>query len=171
MLRKLVVISEGDSKLLPGLQYSIHEFNENVVELMKNSQETGTVKHLPVSRPVLLGITKAALGSDSFLSASSFQETTRALTDAVIRGKKDFLLGLKENVIIGGLIPAGTGILEEEEFEAPAPKYMQALTETMTLASENDDDKDDLIGDLSTDAVETESIDDVIYDDEETEEI
>ena len=171
MLRKLVVISEGDSKLLPGLQYSIHEFNENVVELMKNSQETGTVKHLPVSRPVLLGITKAALGSDSFLSASSFQETTRALTDAVIRGKKDFLLGLKENVIIGGLIPAGTGILEEEEFEAPAPKYMQALTETMPLASENDDDKDDLIGDLSTDAVETESIDDVIYDDEETEEI
>jgi DNA-directed RNA polymerase subunit beta' len=173
MLRKLVVISEGDSKLLPGLQYSIHEFNENVVNLMNDSVQSGTMHHMPVARPVLLGITKAALGSDSFLSASSFQETTRALTDAVIRGKKDYLLGLKENVIIGGLIPAGTGILEEEEFQAPAPKYMQAETETMPLASEEDREDDELINsNLSTDDdVETESIEDEIFDDEETEEI
>jgi DNA-directed RNA polymerase subunit beta' len=173
MLRKLVVISEGDSKLLPGLQYSIHEFNENVVNLMNDSVQSGTMHHMPVARPVLLGITKAALGSDSFLSASSFQETTRALTDAVIRGKKDYLLGLKENVIIGGLIPAGTGILEEEEFQAPAPKYMHAETETMPLASEEDREDDELINsNLSTDDdVETESIEDEIFDDEETEEI
>ena len=67
--------------------------------------------------PELLGITRASLQSESFLSAASFQETTRVLTDAAIRGKTDELHGLKENVIIGGLIPAGTGILKDKKFE------------------------------------------------------
>ena len=70
---------------------------------------------MPESEPVLLGITKASLATDSFMSAASFQETTRVLTDAAIRGKVDPLLGLKENVIIGKLIPAGTGLAAEEE--------------------------------------------------------
>ena len=72
---------------------------------------------MAVGRPILLGITRASLRSDSFLSAASFQETTRILTDAAIRGKVDKLHGLKENVIIGGLIPAGTGILKESRFD------------------------------------------------------
>jgi DNA-directed RNA polymerase subunit beta' len=75
-----------------------------------------------IAKPVLLGITKASLRSDSFLSAASFQETTRVLTDAAIRGKADPLLGLKENVIIGGLIPAGTGILKHTAFEYEVPE-------------------------------------------------
>ncbi|MBQ4039530.1 MAG: hypothetical protein IJC91_00210, partial [Oscillospiraceae bacterium] len=90
----------------------------------------GELLTLPESEPVLLGITKASLATDSFMSAASFQETTRVLTDAAIRGKVDPLLGLKENVIIGKLIPAGTGLTAEEaaaeevasteETEAPA---------------------------------------------------
>ena len=71
---------------------------------------------LPTAKPLLLGITKAALACQSFLSACSFQETTRILTQAAIQSKTDHLIGLKENVIIGGLIPAGTGVLEEDEF-------------------------------------------------------
>ena len=71
-----------------------------------------------VAQPLVLGITKAALETDSFLSAASFQETTRVLTDAAIKAKRDTLHGLKENVIIGKLIPAGTGLLSEEEEEA-----------------------------------------------------
>ncbi len=183
MLRKLLIVSEGDSKLLPGLQYSTHEFNENVVAMMNEGVEGS---RLPVAKPVLLGITKAALGSDSFLSASSFQETTRALTDAVIRGKKDYLQGLKENVIIGGLIPAGTGILEEEEFTAPEPKYMEADNEELELASEadhskrieedNEDTSESLANifgsDLDDEDIETSVIDDEDFiDDEDTAEI
>ena len=72
-------------------------------------------------RSVLLGITRASLRSESFLSAASFQETTRILTDAAIRGKIDTLVGLKENVIIGGLIPAGTGILKDTHFDYEKP--------------------------------------------------
>ena len=70
---------------------------------------------VPVVKPVILGITRASLKADSFLSAASFQETTRVLTEAAIRGKVDKLEGLKENIIIGGLIPAGTGLVSEEE--------------------------------------------------------
>ena len=123
MLRRILIVSEGDSKFLPGLQYSARKFKQAVNEMFEQGIETGKMPNLPVAKPLLLGITKAASASDSFLSAASFQETTRALTDAVIRGQKDYLLGLKENVIIGGLIPAGTGILEEEEFTSPLPRF------------------------------------------------
>ena len=75
-----------------------------------------------VARPILLGITKASLRSESFLSAASFQETTRVLTDATIRASRDPLIGLKENVIIGGLIPSGTGILKDTEFNYEEPE-------------------------------------------------
>ncbi|MFI3252197.1 MAG: DNA-directed RNA polymerase subunit beta' [bacterium] len=115
MMRKILIITQGDTLLLPGSELSIHDFKEAnkemYLEIMKSNN-----KELAVGKPVLLGITRAALKSESFLSACSFQETTRVLTDAAIRGKIDPLHGLKENVIIGGLIPAGTGILEEESF-------------------------------------------------------
>ncbi len=168
MLRKLVVVNEGSSKLIPGLQYSVTEFSKNVTELVKEGIETGVSPKLPVAKPILLGIAKAASGSDSFLSAASFQETNKALTDAVIRGKKDYLTGLKENVIIGGLIPAGTGILEEEEYQSVGPRFESLLEETnavqSTVASESTEKVDSLISEnlknLSNDSVATEEIDD-----------
>ncbi|MCS7463566.1 DNA-directed RNA polymerase subunit beta' [Paenibacillus doosanensis] len=104
MLRKIRIVDAGDTTLLPGSFVDIHEYEEaNKVALFADLEPA-------VARPVLLGITKASLETDSFLSAASFQETTRVLTDAAIKGKVDQLLGLKENVIIGKLIPAGTGM-------------------------------------------------------------
>jgi DNA-directed RNA polymerase subunit beta' len=111
MFRRISVVLEGDTALLPGTEVSVIEFKRAVREALENGGK------LPVGRPILLGITRASLRSDSFLSAASFQETTRILTDAAIKGKTDELHGLKENVIIGGLIPAGTGILNEKSFE------------------------------------------------------
>ncbi|MFP4177751.1 MAG: DNA-directed RNA polymerase subunit beta' [Acholeplasmataceae bacterium] len=111
MLRRITVITEGDTELLPGTEVSLSEFKRSNAKAFKEK------KRPAVGRPILLGITRASLRSDSFLSAASFQETTRILTDAAIRGKTDELHGLKENVIIGGLIPAGTGILRESSFE------------------------------------------------------
>lgn len=119
MSKRLIVILEGDTELLPGSQVSVNQF----IEANKKAFMSGLKP--AVARPILLGITKASLKSDSFLSAASFQETTRVLTDAAIRGKKDPLLGLKENVIIGGLIPAGTGILRDTEFTYEKPEAEQ----------------------------------------------
>ncbi|KAB7704601.1 DNA-directed RNA polymerase subunit beta' [Bacillus aerolatus] len=104
MLRKVRVLDAGETDVLPGSLLEIHQFRDaNEKALLEgNAPATG--------RPVLLGITKASLETDSFLSAASFQETTRVLTDAAIKGKRDELLGLKENVIIGKLVPAGTGM-------------------------------------------------------------
>ena len=104
MLRKVRIIEAGDTKLLPGSLVDIHSFTDANREAFKERKRPATAK------PVLLGITKASLETESFLSAASFQETTRVLTDVAIKGKRDDLLGLKENVIIGKLIPAGTGM-------------------------------------------------------------
>ena len=121
MSKRLTVILEGDTELLPGSQVSINQFIEaNKVAFAKKLKPA-------VARPILLGITKASLRSESFLSAASFQETTRVLTDAAIRSKEDPLLGLKENVIIGGLIPAGTGILRDTEFNYEMPEEEEDL--------------------------------------------
>ncbi|MFD1207083.1 MULTISPECIES: DNA-directed RNA polymerase subunit beta' [Sporosarcina] len=121
MLRKVRVIEAGDTDLLPGSLLDIHQFSEANETVLKEGKVPAT------SRPVILGITKASLETESFLSAASFQETTRVLTDAAIKGKTDELLGLKENVIIGKLVPAGTGMqryrhieMEREEEEASA---------------------------------------------------
>ena len=110
MLRRISIVTEGDTELLPGTEVSVSEFKR------ENKKAFKEFKRPAVGRPILLGITRASLRSDSFLSAASFQETTRILTDAAIKGKTDELHGLKENVIIGGLIPAGTGILRESHF-------------------------------------------------------
>ncbi|MCR5202204.1 MAG: DNA-directed RNA polymerase subunit beta' [Lachnospiraceae bacterium] len=103
MLKKINIEDNGDSKFLPGEKVDVLEFNDEVERLEAEGLEP------PKGKQIILGITKAALATDSFLSAASFQETTRVLTDAAIRGKVDKLIGLKENVIIGKLIPAGTG--------------------------------------------------------------
>ena len=110
MLRKIKVDESGSSYLLPGAMVDKKEvdaINNSIRDRMENGEEN--LEYVTVL-PVLQGITKASSSSDSFLSAASFQETTKALTDAAIRGKSDKLLGLKENVIIGKLIPAGTGM-------------------------------------------------------------
>lgn len=104
MLGKVRIEEPGDTELLPGSLVNLHEFEDINKQAIENGQKPA------VGRRVLLGITKASLVTDSFLSAASFQETTRVLTDAAIKGKVDKLIGLKENVIIGKLIPAGTGM-------------------------------------------------------------
>ena len=104
MLRKVAVLDAGDSDFLPGRQVNRFEFENVANELIAEG------KNPPVGQPLLLGITKASLATDSWLSAASFQETTKVLTDAAIEGKTDHLVGLKENVIIGKPIPAGTGL-------------------------------------------------------------
>ena len=109
MLRKVAVLDAGDSDLLPGRQVNRFEFEGVANELIAEGKEP------PVGQPLLLGITKASLATDSFLSAASFQETTKVLTDAAIEGKIDHLAGLKENVIIGKPIPAGTGLTRYRE--------------------------------------------------------
>jgi len=104
MISKIRIVESGDTLFLPGLLVNFREFTEGNKEVIIQGKKPATGK------PVLLGITKASLETDSFLAAASFQETTRILTDAAIKGKVDTLEGLKENVIIGKLIPAGTGV-------------------------------------------------------------
>jgi len=111
MISKIKIVNSGDSLYLPGTMVNINEFTDVNKELILEGKMPAT------GRPVLLGITKASLETDSFLSAASFQETTRILTDAAIHGKVDHLNGLKENVIIGKLIPAGTGARKYREAE------------------------------------------------------
>lgn len=125
MLRKVRVVDAGETDVLPGSLLDVHQFTDANEKAILEGKQPAT------GRPVLLGITKASLETDSFLSAASFQETTRVLTDAAIKGKRDELLGLKENVIIGKLVPAGTGMqryrrvvpvttFEEKEETVPA---------------------------------------------------
>lgn len=122
MLRKVRIIEAGDTKLLPGSLVDIHNFTDANRDAFKHRKRPATAK------PVLLGITKASLETESFLSAASFQETTRVLTDAAIKGKRDDLLALKENVIIGKLIPAGTGMRRYSDIQYD--KATAPVTET-----------------------------------------
>ena len=110
MTRKIRVEENGDTGMLVGALVDINEFEEENLKVQARIDAGEGNLELAVGSPVLLGITKASLQTESFLSAASFQETTKVLTDAAIKGKVDHLLGLKENVIIGKLIPAGTGM-------------------------------------------------------------
>lgn len=111
MMKKVKVIDGGDTDILPGSLIDMtHYTRVNAAAIMRG-------KRPAVGIPTILGITKASLETESFLSAASFQETTRVLTDAAIKGKVDELIGLKENVIIGKLIPAGTGVLREDHIQ------------------------------------------------------
>lgn len=130
MLRKVRIIEAGDTKLLPGSLVDIHNFTDANREAFKHRKRPATAK------PVLLGITKASLETESFLSAASFQETTRVLTDAAIKGKRDDLLGLKENVIIGKLIPAGTGMRRYSEVKYEKTAKPVAEVESQTEVTE-----------------------------------
>ena len=110
MMRKVRVEEQGDTDLLPGSMGDVFEFEDANEAGAKKAAEEGREFEPATYTPVLLGITKASLATDSFLSAASFQETTRVLTEAAIKGKIDPLMGLKENVIIGKLVPAGSGM-------------------------------------------------------------
>ena len=125
MLKKVRVEDQGDTSLFPGALVDMYEFEAQNI----NAQEQGL--RPATGKRVLLGITKAALATDSFLSAASFQETTRVLTEAAIKGKSDQLIGLKENVIIGKLIPAGTGM----------QKYQNTHISTEVLETENNSEE------------------------------
>ncbi|MBA5876487.1 MAG: DNA-directed RNA polymerase subunit beta', partial [Nitrospira sp. CR1.2] len=128
MLRKVRIEDPGDTSFLPGSQVSKGMFDvENQRVLEKDGKPA-------LGKPVLLGITKAALTTDSFISAASFQETTRVLTEAAINGREDNLLGLKENVIVGRLIPAGSGFEEYRETFVASAKTPSELTGTVPQA-------------------------------------
>jgi DNA-directed RNA polymerase subunit beta' len=125
MLKRVTIIESGDAELLPGELVERSRFEE---ENRRVVSEGGT----PASgRPELMGITKASLATESWLSAASFQETTRVLTDAAINGKSDSLLGLKENVIIGKLIPAGTGLPRYRNIRVEPTEEAKASMYTM----------------------------------------
>ena len=127
MLRKVRIMDPGDTDLLPGTLMDIADFTDANKDVVISGGIPAT------ARPVLMGITKASLETNSFLSAASFQETTRVLTDAAIRGKKDHLLGLKENVIIGKIIPAGTGMARYRNLEPQAVNELETSEEAETV--------------------------------------
>ena len=144
MLRKVEVLSSGESDLIRGEQMEFIRIREI------NEQLAAEGKELAKFQRVLLGITKASLATESFISAASFQETTRVLTEAAVTGKQDFLRGLKENVVVGRLIPAGTGLTyhkerkERREMETAevtqgpsADEVEQALTAALSAQSES----------------------------------
>ena len=140
MLRKIEITQSGDSNLIKGEQLTYTQ----ILEINDNLQEEG--KQPAKFDRMLLGITKASLATESFISAASFQETTRVLTEAAVTGKRDFLRGLKENVVVGRLIPAGTGLayhdarkkasMEEAELEVSASDVEAALSEALSEEAE-----------------------------------
>ncbi len=117
MMRKVRVEDPGDTNLLVGAVVDTFEYEDANTELQARIDAGETDLHLAEASPVLMGITKASLATESFLSAASFQETTKVLTDAAIKGKVDHLVGLKENVIIGKLIPAGSGLMAYRDYQ------------------------------------------------------
>lgn len=142
MLQKVRVMDPGDTDILPGTLLDIADFNHKNTDTLINGGIPAT------ARPVLLGITKASLETNSFLSAASFQETTRVLTDASIRGKNDPLLGLKENVIIGKIIPAGTGMakyrhMEPETVNKVASNMYSTLSDVEKQMKANEENNND----------------------------
>ena len=143
MLRKMLSIDSGDTNMLPGTKVNVIKFTE------ANEEALISGKRPAVGTPIILGITKAALDTESFLSSASFQETTKVLTDAAIKGKIDYLHGLKENVMIGKLIPAGTGLREEiEEEEEPLFEEEEAIQDNAPVSSEEDSNVFDFNKDL-----------------------
>jgi DNA-directed RNA polymerase subunit beta' len=134
MLRRVLVAEQGESPFLPGERIDSRNFTEV-------NRTLATEGHRPAEgRPELMGITKASLATESWLSAASFQETTRVLTEAAIEGKSDQLFGLKENIIIGKLIPAGTGMTRYRDLVMDAPE-----AEHMTFwSSEEETGSEDL---------------------------
>ena len=134
MMRKVRVEEPGDTTLLTGSTVDIFEFEDANAVVQKRIEAGETELRLAESSAILLGITKAALATDSFLSAASFQETTKVLTDAAIKGKVDHLVGLKENVLIGKLIPAGSGLAAYRDYQPGATPEARLPEEMMENA-------------------------------------
>ena len=135
MLKKVIIETVGDTELIAGEQME----KTHILEIIDDLRLSNPNAILPTYRPVLLGITKASLVTNSFISAASFQETTRVLTDAAVNGKKDFLRGLKENVVVGRLIPCGTSLStqrNESKFDKTA-MIEKELAEEMTAFTDN----------------------------------
>jgi len=130
MMRKVKVEEPGDTELLVGSTVDVFEFEDANAKVQARI-DAGEELTLATAAPVLLGITKAALATDSFLSAASFQETTKVLTDAAIKGKVDHLVGLKENVLIGKLIPAGSGLMAYRDFQPGETPEEEIAEETV----------------------------------------
>ncbi len=143
MLRKVVVVEGNDTKLNPGVQISLTEITKINRQALLSGKTPATFK------PVLLGISKASVETDSFLSAASFQETTKVLTDAAIKGKKDYLIGLKENVIIGKLIPAGTGCKGDRPMNALVAEKAEELRQKR-IENNADQEDDSIMSYIST---------------------
>ncbi|MBC8562211.1 DNA-directed RNA polymerase subunit beta' [Jutongia huaianensis] len=141
MLKKIRIENNGDSNYLPGVMVDALDYEDTVEALTKEGKEP------PEGSQVMLGITKAALATNSFMSAASFQETTKVLTDAAIKGKIDPLVGLKENVIIGKLIPVGTGMKRYRsvklDCDEEAEREIAAIRAAKAAKSEDEDKKDD----------------------------
>ena len=169
MLKKIRIENNGDTEFLPGSLVDVLDFEDVNEEIEKEGKEQAEGKQ------VMLGITKASLATDSFLSAASFQETTKVLTEAAIKGKVDNLIGLKENVLIGKLIPAGTGmkrysniklstddmLAEQEEEETVV--YEEEENDTQAVAEEmtetiNEDALEEISEEMETEAAETEDV-------------
>jgi len=139
MLKKITIIDSGDSVFLPGQLVDRLIFEKENKKLIANGKEPATAKQN------LMGITKASLATDSFLAAASFQETTKVLTDASLESRVDNLIGLKENVIIGKSIPAGTGMRRYRDIELSYPGYKEEKEEAIEIFEEaEDDEKQDL---------------------------
>ena len=146
MLKKIRVEESGDGDVLPGVSMDVLDFNDMNEALIAEGKRPAEGKQ------VMLGITKASLATDSFLSAASFQETTKVLTEAAINGKVDHLIGLKENVIIGKLIPAGTGMKRYRDV-----KLNTDMEEDDSLSISEEDE----VLDLAEDTAKDEEFDDV----------
>ena len=155
MMKKIRIEDNGDTELLPGTMVDILDFEDINEEMIAQGKEPAEGKQ------VMLGITKASLATNSFLSAASFQETTKVLTEAAIKGKVDPLIGLKENVIIGKLIPAGTGMKRyrnvkldtgEDEYEMEDDDLM--LDETEMSEEQTEITSEETAADAETAAAE-----------------
>ena len=132
MLKKIRIEESGDSNVLPGVSMDVLDFNEMNEELIAQGKQPAEGKQ------VMLGITKASLATDSFLSAASFQETTKVLTEAAINGKVDHLIGIKENVIIGKPIPAGTGMKRYRNVKLDTDDRLLAEDDEISMSEDDE---------------------------------
>ncbi len=161
MLRKVVVLEGNDTNLNSGVQISLTE----ITKINRSALLSG--KRPATFSPVLLGISKASVETDSFLSAASFQETTKVLTDAAIKGKKDYLIGLKENVIIGKLIPAGTGCSAERETSKKIAEKAAELKAKREERNHQDDPSDNFMAFVpQQEKITVEQINEIMQDDD-----
>ena len=173
MLKKIRIEESGDSNVLPGVSMDVLDFNEMNEELIAQGKQPAEGKQ------VMLGITKASLATDSFLSAASFQETTKVLTEAAINGKVDHLIGIKENVIIGKPIPAGTGMKRYRNVKLDTDDRLLAEDDEISMSeddeialsgAEDDEISEDNVAEEVLGMDETEDAEDASEDNDETEE-